>query len=172
MGIPKSKLPLFIQQKIERDNGNELVRNAPRYKSRKVQTPHGIMDSGAEADYYELLLLREKAGDIKDLIRQVPVYLFIGRYRHMRVDFRYFDNHIGEMVWDEYKGAETAEWRMKRDLWAAYGPGLYRVTRKIHGAFENFLEIRPNPKLELVEAVIRAAGVDAVKDIIKTITQV
>ena len=157
MGIAKSKLPLSVQRKIEQDDAGKLVRNAPRYKSRKVKRSWGEADSGTEGDYYELLMLREQAGDIKNLQRQVTVPLHIGKYRHMRVDFRYFDNYLGEMVWDEYKGHETTEWKLKRDMWAAWGPGLYRVTRKIQGNFEHFLEIRPNPKPELVEAVNRAA---------------
>lgn len=146
-----------------------LKRNAPRYKSRK--TSDGF-DSAVERDYFHHLKMLEQAGEISDLQKQVTVRLHIGRSRYMKPDFRYFDNRLGETVWDEYKGYETEMWRIKRDLWAAYGPGLYRVTRQKRGVFEHFLEIRPNPKPEFVEAVIRAAGIDTVNDIIETITEV
>lgn len=90
-------------------------------------------DSAAECRYGEHLWLRQKAGDIRDLQFQVTVPLVLNGVKlgiSMRVDFKYYDEYLDELVWDEYKGFPTDQWKLKRKLWeAGAGPGLYRVTR-------------------------------------------
>jgi len=101
-------------------------------------------DSGGECRYAEHLFARQANGEIERLEFQVPWEITIngvriGR-RVMRVDFRYFDKRLGETVWDEFKGFPTPEWLLKRDLWAAGGPGILRVTRAVRSRVQPYIQ--------------------------------
>jgi hypothetical protein len=80
--------------------------------------------SAQEAALYEMLRLRELAGEISDLCAQVSVYLSEARILY-KPDFSFIER--GERAWAEQKGFETPSWRIKRRLWAFYGPGELRV---------------------------------------------
>lgn len=68
----------------------------------------------------------EKAGEIEILQTQDHVYLTDARILYIP-DFKIFDKTIHETVHVEYKGPETAVWRIKRRLWIHYGPNRLRV---------------------------------------------
>ena len=90
-------------------------------------------DSAGECRYAEHLYAKQQNGEIAGLEFQVPWAcqvngVKIGK-RVMWIDFRYFDKAIGLIVWDDFKGLETRDWAVKRDIWAAGGPGVLRVTR-------------------------------------------
>ena len=91
-------------------------------------------DSEAERKYGEHLFARQMNGEISDLAFQVRWDCEVNGVRignrYMRLDFRYFDGQLAEMVWDDYKGFATPEWKLKADIWAAGGPGVLRITRK------------------------------------------
>ena len=84
--------------------------------------------SKAERRWYDNLLLLERVGAISDLKAQQRVVLLAGRGIgvSMIVDATYTQD--GETVWAEYKGFQTAKWRLQKRLWGHLGPGLYRVT--------------------------------------------
>lgn len=93
-------------------------------------TAHGIsFSSQAERDCYEILLLMEKAGEIKDIQVQDHVYLTEARICSIP-DFKYFNLKTNEHEWAEFKGYETDVWRIKRRLWKHYGPGVLKVYKK------------------------------------------
>lgn len=99
--------------------------------------------SQSEAGRYEELKLLERAGQIKDLKCQVSVKLSKAKIE-LIVDYKYFDIKLNEEVFEEFKGFETPEWRIKRRLWKSYGPGLLRVMRRTGG---------DNPRYFLAEEI-------------------
>jgi len=101
--------------------------------------PPDKFDSIGEGKYAEHLFARQQNGEIEDLRFQVRVDLSIngvriGR-RHMRVDFCYLEHNFSgtvqhRVVYDEFKGMATPEFKLKRDLWrAGAGPSVLRVTK-------------------------------------------
>lgn len=90
-----------------------------RKRIKKVETIHGVFDSGAEARRYAELVLLEKAGTISGLVRQVEFDLvvngeLIGRYTP---DFCYRVN--GELVAEEYKGLWKADAKLRVKIFMA-----------------------------------------------------
>ena len=87
--------------------------------------------SKAECRYAEHLFTKQQNGEITDLSFQKHVKLKINDVivTTMIVDFYYFDNTVGDWVYDEFKGFATDKWKHSVKLWAQLGPGMYRITR-------------------------------------------
>lgn len=103
-------------------------RSAPRITHRAGKS----FASKLEAAVFDLLWLREKAGDIRDLVCQQSVYLTDARIQYI-ADFGFVMAASGERAWAEAKGFETDVWKIKKRLWAHYGPGpleIYRSSRR------------------------------------------
>lgn len=101
-----------------------------KYGSKKTEYDGISFPSKLEASVYQILKIMEKAGEIKDLKTQEYVYLTEARIAYI-ADFSYIDCKSGEKVWAEAKGLETDVWRIKRRLWAYFGPGqlvIYKGT--------------------------------------------
>lgn len=117
---------------MNRDEAYALRRQlkdaAPRrqkYANRRVEIDGQAFDSKAEARYWGVLQLRLKAGEIRNLRRQVPFELapavVIGGRK--RPPLRY----VADFVWEEggktivadVKGAVPAAYRIKRHLMKA-----------------------------------------------------
>lgn len=81
--------------------------------------------SKGERDCYEMLVLREKAGEIRELECQVTTRLTAG-ITH-KTDFKCWDNLKDEPLWVEYKGFVDQRWRDIQKLWRFYGPGRLKV---------------------------------------------
>lgn len=97
----------------------------PKYGNKRVEHAGRSFDSKGEKGCYDLLLLLEKAGEIRDIEQQVSIDLIAGiKYR---ADFRFWDILLGEKVLGEYKGMETEVWRLKRKLYTVFGPHRLRV---------------------------------------------
>ena len=82
-------------------------------------------DSKGEARRWGELKLMERAGQIRDLERQVPYRLevngeLVSKYV---ADFRYFDRAKSVTVVEDFKGHKTPEYRIKAKLMKA----LHRV---------------------------------------------
>lgn len=78
--------------------------------------------SKLEKAVYEILCLRERAGEIRDIKRQATVHLY-GRLK-WKVDFSFTVVETGETVWAEAKGKWTEDARIKLNLWRdGLGPG-------------------------------------------------
>lgn len=97
-------------------------------KYRNVPTIHdGIrFDSKKEAIRWTQLKLRERAGDIRDLKRQVPFQLKVGEVviGKLILDLVYFDCNLNETVYEDVKSPVTItqlfKWKRKH-FEAQYG---------------------------------------------------
>jgi hypothetical protein len=98
----------------------------------KVKIDGRNFGSKFEAAIYQMLKLREKAGEIRDIETQVSVRLTKAPL-HYIADFKFFDLVLNEPVWAEAKGFETPVWRIKLCLWKhGYGPGRLEIYRGTH----------------------------------------
>lgn len=89
-----------------------------KYHNRKAVTPDGVFDSGRELIRWQELKLREKAGEISNLRRQVSFELIpkIGKNRPT--------NYVADFVWTEggkevvgdAKGYRTEVYKLKRKM--------------------------------------------------------
>lgn len=87
-----------------------------KYKNKRVVNSLGSFDSMLEFKHYETLLLRERAGEIKSLARQVSIKLGINDKCRIayRADFVFFDVKQGEWVVFDSKGFETDVFKLKK----------------------------------------------------------
>jgi hypothetical protein len=101
---------------------------ASKYQNQKItsQTTGRSFGSKLEANLFELLLLRERAGEIKELKQQVRVPLTKAEIVYIP-DFSYILTATEIKEYAEAKGFETDAWRIKRRLWMHYGPGTLKV---------------------------------------------
>ena len=82
--------------------------------------------SNFERRVAEKLWLRQKGGEISDLVFQPRVKL-LGCIS-MVPDFRYVED--GQLIHHEAKGFADDRWRLQKAVWAQVGPGQYRVSRQ------------------------------------------
>ena len=93
-----------------------------KYGAKKTQSDGFSFASKLEAAVYQLLRLMALGKQIDNIECQVQVELSRAKIVY-KPDFRYLDLGTGETHYAEAKGFETPEWRIKRRLWLAYGPG-------------------------------------------------
>lgn len=79
--------------------------------------------SMTERDRAEALHLLEQGRAITDLQEQVKVELVAGI--SWRLDFAYREG--GALVFEDVKGFETKDFKLKCKLWAAFGPAPLRI---------------------------------------------
>ena len=88
-------------------------------KSNKFRAKRsGGFDSKLEFSVYNILLLRERAGEIKDIKSQQSVDLTAGI--RWRVDFSFIDVKSMALVYAEAKGVVTEGYRLKLKLFKHY----------------------------------------------------
>lgn len=107
-----------------------------KYRSQR-ETVDGItFDSRREARRWRQLRLMERAGEIRDLERQVvlelegrdgPLRTRTGKTMRITVDFRYFDVALGLTVWEDAKGMPTRDYEVRRAVAAAQGVQVVEV---------------------------------------------
>lgn len=90
-----------------------------KYNNTKIRVDGRLFDSKAEAARWQELQLLERAGEIKELERQVE-YELIPKQKGERAvkyiaDFRYID-HDGKTVVEDTKGVKTPVYILKRKL--------------------------------------------------------
>ena len=95
-----------------------------KYRNRKVETPEGTFDSVKEFSRWQELKLLQRAGQIRELRRQVPFVLIpaqkdehgkvIEREAKYVADFAYLER--GERVVEDTKGMKTRDYILKRKL--------------------------------------------------------
>ena len=96
-------------------------RKRPKYGNTKVEVEGILFDSKWEARCWADLLLRQRAGDIGHLERQVRVPLLAINGQivcHMILDFRWRELD-GTVVWADSKGFVTESWNIKRKWFEA-----------------------------------------------------
>lgn len=94
-----------------------------KYHAKKAFALNGVLcDSRKERDRYNILLMREKAGEITDLQYQV-VFELIPNQRTSKgvlrkcsyvADFVYLEN--GQRIVEDTKGKKTREYQIKKKL--------------------------------------------------------
>ncbi len=98
-----------------------------KYNARKVVTPDGEFDSRKEHRRWCELKLLERAGEIRDLRRQVKYVLIPAQHEEQckkllerecayKADFVYVDVLTGKEVVEDAKGVRTADYKIKRKL--------------------------------------------------------
>jgi hypothetical protein len=103
-----------------------------KYKAQRIKTRDGhSFASKLEGSLYEQLLLRVKAGELKNLKCQVQVRLTDAAII-LKPDFSAEDAKTGQTIYIEAKGYETPEWRIKVRLWEYYGPGPLEIWKGSH----------------------------------------
>jgi hypothetical protein len=84
----------------------------------KAKSGNGFASKLEEA-VYNILLLRERAGEISDIKRQQSVVLQDGPQDERitwRIDFSFFDKQKNKTVYCEAKGVETSDYKIKLKL--------------------------------------------------------
>lgn len=130
--MPKnnSRIPVDVYKK-------QVTGKSKRNKYNAVKTEDGF-DSKLEKRHYERLLIREKAGEITDLERQVP-YVLQEKFRDSEgaavraitynVDFQYKEN--GKVVVDEVKGILAQHSALKIKIFKyRYRDIIFRLVKK------------------------------------------
>jgi hypothetical protein len=90
------------------------LRSQSKYRNEPVHVDGYRFDSKAESHRWQELRLLEKAGEITDLRRQVPIDLTTvdqagerQEIGHLVVDFRFVDVRSGRVRWQDTKGFLT-----------------------------------------------------------------
>lgn len=101
------------------------------------QVVDGIrFDSLREARRWSELRLMERAGEISNLRRQVPIMLEgrdgplltrTGRKMRLTVDFTYTDNRTGLTVHEDAKGVATRDYEVRKSVAQAMGIAVVEV---------------------------------------------
>ncbi len=103
-------------------------------KVKKVEMGGQKYDSQAEARMHMQLQLREMAGEISDIRRQVSLHLVPGTGRkewiQYKPDFLYFDERDKQDWALEVKGYETDVYKLKLRLYRLFGPMPLKVYNK------------------------------------------
>jgi len=86
-------------------------------------------DSKLERDYHVELLLRETAGDIKD-VRQWPSVELLPDIRY-KPDFYYIEVDTKREIWVDTKGVIGERYRLIRKIWRLFGPGTLHEVMKM-----------------------------------------
>jgi hypothetical protein len=81
----------------------------------------GGFASRLEKAVYDLLLLRERAREIKNIKQQQTISLTRANI-NVRIDFTFEDAITGEDVCCEAKGIVSDKWAIVKKLWPYYGP--------------------------------------------------
>lgn len=109
----------------EREAGGGVKRSpfrrrpGAKYNARKVLfQDYGTFDSKRELEHFQSLLLREKAGEIRDIQRQVLLRLEVNGKLvcKWKPDFIYQRVADGKLVIDETKGFRTRDFMIKWKL--------------------------------------------------------
>ncbi len=94
----------------------------PKYGAKRTSRGDLGFASKLEASLYDLLILREKAGEINQ-IRSQPRVLLSDAKISWKVDFSAHHIPTNQTLYFEAKGVSTADFRIKLKLWRFYGPG-------------------------------------------------
>lgn len=97
-----------------------------KYRAKRVNYDGQNFASKLEAAVYQILKLRERAGEIEILATQESIYLTTERLCY-KPDFTALDKTTGERFWIEAKGIETQAFRDRKRLWRGYGPGKLEI---------------------------------------------
>ena len=121
------------------------MKKKPKYGNTRTTYSGLSFASKLEAAVYQVLKLRERAGELKIIKAQDKVYLSEARIGYVP-DFQCQDIKSGKTFWVEAKGFEGPRWAIIKKLWKHFGLGRLEVWKGTH----------LHPKL--VEEIIPANG--------------
>jgi len=116
-----------------------------KYNAKKTYVDGIKFDSKAEAEYYTLLLYKQKIGELKILELQPKVYLTQSKILY-KPDFLIKEGR--DRYYVDVKGPETPVFRIKMRLWVHYGQGKLKLVKKRNRAFQVYKTIcteKPKP---------------------------
>lgn len=95
-----------------------------KYRNKPTVVDGVRFHSKKEAKRWQELRLRQSAGQISGLERQVPIRLVVERKLicTLRIDFRYFEGE--RTICEDSKGFQTRDSKIKMALAAALFPGI------------------------------------------------
>lgn len=115
-----------------------------KYRAKRVQYENFTFASQLEAAVYQLLKLRENAGEIELIQTQATVLLTKAEIKYIP-DFKCLDLKTNTVFYVESKGYSTPEWNIKKRLWRYYGPANLEIWKGTH----------KNPHLaEIIEPIL------------------
>lgn len=94
-------------------------------KYNAVRTVDGF-PSKLESSVYQMLLLRERAKELRNIQRQVRVELTKAAIA-TKIDFSAEESPDWKTIYIEAKGMATERWNLLKKLWAYYGPGKLEI---------------------------------------------
>lgn len=118
----------LLKRQQKRDDKKQEAPKKARLSNHKAAVSHDGQGfpSQLERDVYEYQVMRQKSGEIKNLRRQVQVYLTEAKILY-KPDYAWELTSNDQTEYGEAKGFETEVWRIKRRLWKHYGPGTLYV---------------------------------------------
>ena len=117
------------------------LKRSHKYSAKRTVFDGLLFDSKMEAEYYKLLLILERAKELKILELQPKVYLTKANILY-KPDFLIEQNN--EQIWIDVKGFHTPVFKLKKKLWKYYGPGKLQLIDKTRNGFEVSEEIIPD----------------------------
>lgn len=103
-----------------------------KFGAQRVKTPGQSFDSKLEHAVYQILLLRERAGEIRNIRSQVTLRLTKAKIGY-RADFTFEDCATGATVACEAKGDyPNSIWDLKKRLYKFYGPFKLEIWKGSH----------------------------------------
>ena len=105
--------------------GRPIAQDAPKkakYGNTKVEVDGHKFDSKKEAQYYHELMLRKKAGEIRDIVLQWQFNFYIDNDKMFSyyADFCFFDIKQNKEMIIDVKGVKTPVYRLKKKLIERY----------------------------------------------------
>ena len=104
----------------------DLVKKPKKYRNQPTELDGILFDSKKEANRWFQLKLMEKAGEVRELGRQVPFVLRVSEnvIGKIVLDLVYYDEKLAEMVYEDVKSPATItqlfKWKRKH-FEAQYG---------------------------------------------------
>lgn len=118
---------------------NQIAQKRNKFGAKKKEYNGRKYDSTGEADYSAELDLRKKAGEISKIEYQFPINLKSETGEHIttyKIDFK-VTFKTGKIEYHEFKGKETALWRVKWKLAKSQFPDYkFVLIKKVKGKFK------------------------------------
>jgi len=104
-----------------------------KYSAQKTIVNGIAFGSKLEAAVYNILLIREKAGEIKNIKMQDAIILKEKCQEcgdgpvSWKVDFSFIDSKSGEKIYCEAKGIETSDYKRRKRHWKKHPPAKLEI---------------------------------------------
>lgn len=129
-----TSLKKHLEKRENRKAKKDFKKVAPsnKYRAQSCEEDGYHFASKLERAVYRILKERKLAGEILLIEVQDHVYFARNPDIYYIADFKCTDARTAEVFWVEAKGKETAEWRLKRNLWHHFGPGKLEIYKGTH----------------------------------------